>query len=147
MRVELWFSSVQFSSVTQLCPTLCNPMNCSMPGLPVHHQLPEFTQTHIHRVSDAIQSKTVLFKVPRCFLFAASVKNYLVWAGSGSTLYHLYKLFSHPLKNRTVTTPLDCYCLNFKPCHPFEFCHLSCLISLRIRFLFCKMGVLISINT
>ena len=48
-------SSVQFSSVAQLCPTLCNPMNRSMLGLPVHHQLPEFTQTHIHRVSDAIQ--------------------------------------------------------------------------------------------
>ena len=45
----------QFSSVAQSCPTLCNPMNCSTPGLPVHHQLPEFTQTHIHRVSDAIQ--------------------------------------------------------------------------------------------
>ena len=48
-------SSVQFTSVSQSCPTLCNHMNCSMPGLPVHHQLPEFTQTHIHRVSDAIQ--------------------------------------------------------------------------------------------
>ena len=47
--------SVQFSSVAQLCPTLCHPMNRSMPGLPVHHQLPEFTQTHVHRVSDAIQ--------------------------------------------------------------------------------------------
>ena len=46
---------VQFSSVAQLCPTLCNPMNCSMPGLPVHHQLPEFTQTHVHRVGDAIK--------------------------------------------------------------------------------------------
>ena len=46
---------VQFSSVAQSCPTLCDPMNCSMPGLPVHHQLLEFTQTHIHRVSDAIQ--------------------------------------------------------------------------------------------
>ena len=48
-------SSVQFSSVTQSCPTLCDPMNHSTPGLPVHHQLLEFTQTHIHRVSDAIQ--------------------------------------------------------------------------------------------
>ena len=45
--------SVQFSSVAQSCPTLCNPVNHSTPGLPVHHQLPEFTQTH--RVSDAIQ--------------------------------------------------------------------------------------------
>ena len=46
---------MQFSSVTQWCPTLCDPMNRSTPGLPVHHQLPEFTQTHIHRVGDAIQ--------------------------------------------------------------------------------------------
>jgi len=44
-----------FSSVTQLCPTLCDPMNCSTPGFPVHHQLSEFTQTHVHWVSDAIQ--------------------------------------------------------------------------------------------
>ena len=44
-----------FSSVAQSCPTLCDPMNCSMPGLPVYHHLPEFTQTHVHRVSDAIQ--------------------------------------------------------------------------------------------
>ena len=49
------FVSVQFSSVAQSCPTLCDPMNHSTPGLPVHHQLPEFTQTYIHRVSDAIQ--------------------------------------------------------------------------------------------
>ena len=49
------FSSVQFSPVAQSYPTLCNPMNPSMPGLPVHHQLPEFTQTHVHRVGDAIQ--------------------------------------------------------------------------------------------
>ena len=46
---------VQFSSVAQSCLTLYDPMNHSMPGLPVHHQLPEFTQTHVHRVSDAIQ--------------------------------------------------------------------------------------------
>ena len=46
---------IHFSSVAQSCPTLCNPMNCSTPGLPVHHQLPEFTKTHVHWVSDAIQ--------------------------------------------------------------------------------------------
>jgi len=45
----------QFSLVAQSCPTLCDPMNCSMPGLPIDHQLPEFTQIHVHRVSDAIQ--------------------------------------------------------------------------------------------
>ena len=48
-------SSVQFNSVAQACPTLCNPMNRSTPGLLVHHQLPESTQTHVHRISDAIQ--------------------------------------------------------------------------------------------
>ena len=48
-------SSVQFSSVPQSCLTLCDHVNCSTPGLPVHHQLLEFTQIHIHRVSDAIQ--------------------------------------------------------------------------------------------
>ena len=46
---------IQFSSVAQSCPTLCDPMNRSTPGLPVHYQLPEFTQTHVHPVSDAIQ--------------------------------------------------------------------------------------------
>ena len=56
---KLWYIftmeySVQFSSVAQLCPTLCDPMNGSMLGLLVHHQLPEFTQTHVHRVGDAI---------------------------------------------------------------------------------------------
>ena len=54
-RQQLGDVSVQFSSVTHSCPTLCDPMNRSRPGLPVHHQLLEFTQTHIHRVSDAIQ--------------------------------------------------------------------------------------------
>ena len=50
-----FYNKPQFSSVTQSCLTLCNPMNHSMPGLPVHHHLPEFTQTHVHRVRDAIQ--------------------------------------------------------------------------------------------
>ena len=57
---ELCSSSVQFSSVAQLCPTLCDPMNCSTPGPLVHHQLPKFTQTHVHRVGDAIQPSHAL---------------------------------------------------------------------------------------
>ena len=55
MLYNISFNSVQFSSVAQSCLTLCDPMNHSTPGLPVHHQLPEFTQTHVHRVGDAIQ--------------------------------------------------------------------------------------------
>ena len=52
---KIYYFSVQFSSVAQSCLTLCDPMNLSTPGLPVHHQLPEFTQIHVHRVGDAIQ--------------------------------------------------------------------------------------------
>ena len=52
---QIYLYLYQFSSVAQSCPTLCDPMNRSTPGLPVHHQLPEFTQTHVHRVGDAIQ--------------------------------------------------------------------------------------------
>ena len=59
--------SVQFSSVTQSCPTLCDPMNLSTPGLPVHHQLLESTQTHVHRVSDAISSSIIPFSCPQSF--------------------------------------------------------------------------------
>ena len=60
---SIQFSSVQFSSVVQSCPTLCNPMNHSTPGLPAHHQLLEFTQTHVHRVNDhlAISSSVIPF--------------------------------------------------------------------------------------
>ena len=50
----LKFQLLQVSLVTQSCPTLCDPMNCTTPGLPVHHQLPEFTQTHVRRVGDGI---------------------------------------------------------------------------------------------
>ena len=49
------FSSVQFSSLAQYCPIPCNPMDCSMPGFPVYHQLPELAQTHVHGVGDAFQ--------------------------------------------------------------------------------------------
>ena len=55
LSLQLCIKHVQFSSVTQSCPTLCDPMNRSTPGLPVHHQLLEFTQTHVHRVGDTIQ--------------------------------------------------------------------------------------------
>ena len=56
--------SVQFSSVAQSCLTLCDPVNCSTPGFPVHHQLPEFTVAHVHRVSDAIQPCHPLLLLP-----------------------------------------------------------------------------------
>ena len=70
-KLEIQFSSVQFSSVSQLCPTHCNSMDCSRLGLPVHHQLLELTQTHIHWVSDAIQPShplSPLLLTPSIFL-------------------------------------------------------------------------------
>ena len=54
-KIDFYNLNIQFSSVTQLCLTLCDPMNRRTPGLPVHHQLPESTQNHVHRVGDAIQ--------------------------------------------------------------------------------------------
>ena len=61
-------SSVQFSSVVQLCMILCDPMDYSLPGFPVHHQLPELTQTHVHPVGDAIQqSHPLSFPFPAAF--------------------------------------------------------------------------------
>ena len=66
--VKLNLPSVQFSSVTQSCPTLCDPMDCSMPGFPIHQQLPERTQTHVHCISDAIQpSHPLLSSSPFAF--------------------------------------------------------------------------------
>ena len=90
------FGHSQFSSVAQSCPTLCDPMNHSTPGLPVHHQLPEFTQTHVHRVSDTIQpsrplspllllpsippsirvfsnDSTLHMRWPKCWIFSFSI--------------------------------------------------------------------------
>ena len=66
-QVSLWLSSVQFSSVAQSCLILCNPMDCSMPDLPVHHQLPEFIQTHFRWVDDAIQPSHPLSSPPPAF--------------------------------------------------------------------------------
>ena len=60
--------SVQFSSVVQSCPTLCDLMDCSTPGLPVHHQLLELAQTHVHRVNDAIQPSLLLSFCPLLLL-------------------------------------------------------------------------------
>ena len=81
----LWILSVclfQFSSVTQSCPALCDPMNCSMPGLPVYRQLPEFTQTHVHWVGDAFQpssirvfsnESTLRMRLPKYWSFSFSI--------------------------------------------------------------------------
>ena len=81
--------SVQFSSVTQSCPTLFNPMDCSTPGLPVHHKLLEFTQTHVHWVSDAIQpSHPVIpfFSCPQSFPVSGSFQISQFFTSGGQSI-------------------------------------------------------------
>ena len=78
------FSSVQFSSVAQSCPTLCNPMNHSMPGLPVHHQLPEFTQIHVHRAGDFSRGRLGGLVFPSLSEFSTVIQ---------LNLYHTLKIF------------------------------------------------------
>ena len=91
---------LQFSSVAQSCPTLCNPMNHSMPGLPGHHQLPEFTQTHVHQVSDAIQPSHPLSS-PSPFalnfsqeqsLFQMSLFFHIKWSKDWNFLHKTYSV-------------------------------------------------------
>ena len=92
------FSSVQFISVAQSCPTLCDPMNCSMPGFPVHHQLPEFTQTHVHWVGDAIQPSHPL-SCPSPPAFSLSQHQGLFqWVNS---LHEVAKVLEFQLQNQS----------------------------------------------
>ena len=87
--------SVQFSSVTQSCPTLCNPMNCSTPGLPVHHQLPESTQNHVHWVGDAIQPPHPLSSPSPPALNLSQHQGLFKWVGSS---YQVAKVFEFKLQ-------------------------------------------------
>ena len=78
----------QFSLVAQLCPTLCDPMNWSTPGFPVHHQLPEFIQTHVHRVDDAIQPSypVIPFSCPQSLPASESfpMSQLIAWGGQST---------------------------------------------------------------
>ena len=74
--------SMHFSSVTQSCPTLCDPMECNTPGLPVHHQLPEFIQTHIHWVSDDIQPSHTLLSSSSPALNLSQHQGLFKWVSS-----------------------------------------------------------------
>ena len=88
----------QFSSVAQLCPTLCDPMNCSIPGLPVHHQLPEFTQTHVHRVSDAIQPSHPLSSPSPPAFNLSQHQGLFQWV---SSLHRVAKVFEFQLQHQS----------------------------------------------
>ena len=97
--LEPKFSSVQFSSVNQSCLTICDPMDCTTPGLPVHHQLPEFTQTHVHWVGDAIQPSHPLSS-PSLFIFNLSQHQGLFkWVGSS---YQVAKVLEFQLQHQSL---------------------------------------------
>ena len=83
-KTKIWHPvpSVQFSSVAQSCPTLCDPMNHSTPGFPVHHQLPESTQTHVHQVDDAIQPSHPLLSLTPPALNLSQHQGLFQWVGS-----------------------------------------------------------------
>ena len=89
-----WGTSVQFSSVTQSCPTLCDPMDCSTPGLPVHHQLLEFTQTHVHWVGDAIQPFHPLFSPSHPTFNVSQHQGLFQWVSSS---HHVAKVLEFQL--------------------------------------------------
>ena len=80
--------SVQFSSAAQSCPTLCDPMNCSTPGLPVHHQFSEFSQTHIHQVSDVIQPSYPLSSPSPPALNPSQHQSLVQWVNSSHEVDH-----------------------------------------------------------
>ena len=84
--------SVQFSLVAQSCLNLCDPMDRSTPGLPVHHQLPEFTQTHVHWVSDAIQPSQPLLSPPPPALNLFQYQGLFQWVGSSHQVAKILEL-------------------------------------------------------
>ena len=94
-------SSVQFSSVAQSCLTLCNPMDCSTPGLPVHHQLPEFTQIHVHWVGDAIQPSHPLSSPSLPVLNLSQHQGLFKWV---SSLHEVAKVLEFQLQFLPVNT-------------------------------------------
>ena len=109
-----FISSVQFTSVTQLCPTICDPMDCSTPGLPVHHQLPELAQTHINRVSDAIQLHLLLL-LPSIFPSTRVFSKESVLRNSWPKYWSFYFSSVLPM-NIQDWFPLNW--LGWSPCHP-----------------------------
>ena len=88
----------QFSSVAQLCLTLCNPMDCSMPGLPVHHQLVEFTQTHVYWVDDAVQPSHPLLTPSSSSLSLSQHQGLFKWV---SSLHQMAKVLEFQLQHQS----------------------------------------------
>ena len=98
VREMLSFSSVQFSSVAQSCPALCNPMDCTTPAFPAHHQLLELTQTHVHQVSDAIQPSCPLSYPSPPALNLSQHQGLFKWV---SSLHQMAKVLEFQLQHQS----------------------------------------------
>ena len=111
--------SVQFSSVAQLCPPLCDPMNCNMPGIPVHHQLLEFTQTHVHWIGDAIQPSHPLSSPFPPALNLSQHQGLFKWVSSS---YQVAKILEFQIQHQSFQwTPRTDFLQNglvVSPCSP-----------------------------
>ena len=106
---HLMIFTVQLSSVIQSCPTLCNPMNCSMPGLPVPHQLPEFTQTHVLWVGDTIQpSHPLLSPSPPALNLSQhqGLSKWVRWPKYWSSSFNIRPSNEHP---GLISFRIDCF--------------------------------------
>ena len=97
-RINPFGITLQFSSVTQSCLTLCDPMDCSTPGLPVHHQLPEFTQTHVHQVSDVIQQSHPLSSPSPPAFYPSQHQGLFQWVSSS---HQVAKLLEFQLQHQS----------------------------------------------
>ena len=98
VKINSHLGSVQFSSVAQSCLTLCDPMDCNMPGFPVHHQCPELTQTHVHWVSDAIQPSHPLSSPSPPAFNLSQHQGLFKWA---SSLHQVAKLLEFQLQHQS----------------------------------------------
>ena len=147
------FSSVQFSSVAQSCPTLCNPMNCSTPGLPVHHQLPEFTQTHVHRVTDTIQPSHPVVPFSSCPQSLAASESFpmsqlFAWGGQSTGVSALASF--HPKKSQGWSFRMDCLDLlavqgTLKSLLQIVFIYLYLTLHIYSFFLFFPINIFVSL--
>ena len=117
IHLQMHMSSVQFRSVTQSCPTLCDPMNCITSGLPVHHQLLEFTQTHVHRVSDAIQPSHPLLSPSPPALNLYQHQGLFKWVSSSHQVAKVLELqLQHQSFQWIFKTDFLEHCLAWSPC-------------------------------
>ena len=123
--------SVQFSSVAQSYLTLCNPMNRSMPGLPVHHQLPEFTQTHVHRVGDAIQ--------PSHPLSSPSPPAFNLFQRQG--LFAMSQFFASGGQSVGASASASVFPMNIQDVFPLGLTSLISLQSKRLSRVFCNTTI------